>query len=295
MNERIFHTMQKMTAILSIHKKIVVGISGGSDSDIILDLIERVRTDENDINYVFVNTGVEFRATHKHIEYLQNRYNVEIKKLRGVPIPTVIKKYGIPLLSKEFSHDVESYCRDVPYAIEKINKIGRFADGKKQTYNDKQNSLAQYCKDNNIKVHNKCCDISKKKPLKQFIKDNKCDLTISGERKAEGGIRVSAHKSCYEENNKTFHIDKYMPLWYWSNEDKAEYEKEYNIIHSDCYMVYGMKRTGCVGCPFSSNVADELEILKRYEPNLYTACINIFGESYKLHDMFNIRKKKVNL
>lgn len=30
----------------------------------------------------------------------------------------------------------------------------------------------------------------------------------------------------------------------------------------------------------------ELEIIKKYEPKLYNACLNIFGESYKYHDAY---------
>lgn len=54
-----------------------------------------------------------------------------------------------------------------------------------------------------------------------------------------------------------------------------------------------MKRTGCVGCPFNSRVGDELQIVQKYEPKLYKACINLFGESYSLMDEFNVHRKKI--
>lgn len=42
-----------------------------------------------------------------------------------------------------------------------------------------------------------------------------------------------------------------------------------------------MKRTGCVGCPYSPKVMEELEIIRKFEPALYTAAQHIFGDSYE--------------
>ena len=54
-----------------------------------------------------------------------------------------------------------------------------------------------------------------------------------------------------------------------------------------------MERTGCVGCPFNSRIGEDLKKIKQYEPNLYKACMNVFGESYELMDKFNVRKLKI--
>ena len=56
---------------------------------------------------------------------------------------------------------------------------------------------------------------------------------------------------------------------------------QFNIIHSKCYTEYGLTRTGCAGCPFGHNFEYELDVLQKYEPKLYKACNNIFGESYE--------------
>lgn len=59
-------------------------------------------------------------------------------------------------------------------------------------------------------------------------------------------------------------------------------------------MKFGVwKRTGCVGCPFNSHIGEDLKMIKQYEPNLYRACMDVFGESYKLMDEFNIRRLKI--
>ena len=49
---------------------------------------------------------------------------------------------------------------------------------------------------------------------------------------------------------------------YFCQNYKEEYECFFNIVHSDCYLVYGLKRTGCAGCPFAKGFEDELEIIK---------------------------------
>ena len=62
---------------------------------------------------------------------------------------------------------------------------------------------------------------------------------------------------------------------------KQDYENIFNIIHSKCYTEYGLTRTGCAGCPFGNDFEQELDVLQKYEPKLYKACNNIFGESYE--------------
>ena len=53
------------------------------------------------------------------------------------------------------------------------------------------------------------------------------------------------------------------------------------IHHSRCYSEYGMKRTGCVGCPFNKHIDEELAVIEKYEPKLYKAAVNVFGKSYE--------------
>ena len=122
------------------------------------------------------------------------------------------------------------------------------------------------------------------------MKDYCVDLNVTGERKAEGGVRSTSHKSCFEELNHG--IDKFMPLWWWSDETKADFKAKEEIRYSDCYEVWGMKRTGCVGCPFGKDTAHELELMYQYEPKLYKAVMAVFGQAYELTDRFNCRRKK---
>lgn len=121
--------------------------------------------------------------------------------------------------------------------------------------------------------------LCKKLVAKRANKEYKCDLLISGVRKAEGGVRATAYKNCFTENQSK--SDEYRPVFFYLNSDKEIYDDFYNITHSKCYTEYGLKRTGCAGCPYGRDFEAELEIIKKYEPKLYKAVINIFGKSYE--------------
>lgn len=60
------------------YRNIMCSISGGSDSDIILDLCERFKPPNKNIHYVFFDTGLEYQATKDHLDYLENKYNIKI-------------------------------------------------------------------------------------------------------------------------------------------------------------------------------------------------------------------------
>ena len=45
-------------------------ISGGADSDIMLDII--YRSSKDNVDYVFCDTGIEYSATKEHLKYLEN-------------------------------------------------------------------------------------------------------------------------------------------------------------------------------------------------------------------------------
>ena len=129
-----------------------------------------------------------------------------------------------------------------------------------------------------FKISNKCCKFAKKDVAHKLIKENKYELNIVGIRKAEGGVRAAAYKNCFDNDED---CDNYRPIFWYKDQDKIDYENAFNIVHSKCYTEYGLKRTGCVGCPFGRNFEYELEVVKQYEPKLYKAICNIFKDSYE--------------
>lgn len=78
----------------------------------------------------------------------------------------------------------------------------------------------------------------------------------------------------------------------FKDKDKAWYKEYYKIKYSDAYEVYGLTRTGCCGCPISYKAVEDLEKIRKYEPNVVKAAWNIFGKSYKYRMKYNEYKKK---
>ena len=104
-------------------------------------------------------------------------------------------------------------------------------------------------------------------------------MHITGIRKAEGGVRATAYKSCFDNTGKGY--DNYRPIFWFKDEDKLSYSKLFNISNSKCYSDYGLKRTGCCGCPYGKDCNFELKVLEKYEPKLYKAVNNVFKDSYE--------------
>ena len=79
-------------------------------------------------------------------------------------------------------------------------------------------------------ISNVCCKYAKKDVAHKLIDDFGFDLNVVGVRKAEGGVRAGAYKSCFDENGKgkkgTY--DNYRPLFWYKDSDKQEYDENYN-------------------------------------------------------------------
>ena len=87
--------------------------------------------------------------------------------------------------------------------------------------------------------------------------------------------RAGIPVECYD----AFEIDKYAVTV--SKRNFPVIVHHGNVQHSRCYTEYGLRRTGCVGCPFSKHINEELAIIEKHEPMLYKAAVNIFSKSYE--------------
>ena len=71
------------------YKKIVCAISGGSDSDVMLDIVWRCDKDSK-VDYVWFDTGLEYNATKKHIKYLEEKYDIKIITIKAETVSIFI-------------------------------------------------------------------------------------------------------------------------------------------------------------------------------------------------------------
>lgn len=281
---------------IDTHDRIMVSVSGGSDSDIVVDLFELIGYEPGQVIYVWFDTGLEYEATKRHLDFLERRYNTQIHRHKTKkPIPTSIGEYGVPFISKltadyigrlqKHGFQWEDGGFEELYAkYPKCKSALRWwcdACGRDSAFTiARAAGLREYIQRNPPpRISDKCCEYAKKAISNELEAEYGCDLSVTGVRRAEGGIRATAYKSCYTPEGK--HSAKFRPIFYFSDRDKREYEKFRGIVHSDCYTVYGFKRTGCACCPFGSNFERELEIVRQYEPKLYKAACAIFGPSYE--------------
>lgn len=329
-----FDAPEKFEAIKSIiakrlieHPNAICSYSGGSDSDIMIDLIERTRKafELPPVKYVFFNTGLEMKATKDHVKATAEKYSVDIEPIKPkIGIVQASRKYGIPFVSKIMSGGLEEWQKKgVPLTIADEYNEAEDKQAKRRELKERYpgceslinflcccnrdgeprpniqlviNSskymldfIKQYPPD--FKISAKCCDYCKKQPAHNIQKNY--DMIITGERRDEGGMRSVPRKDCTtmcftETSSGQFRL---RPLYYVSDSDKAWYKEYYNIRYSDAYEVYGLTRTGCCGCPISYKAIDDLKMIEPYEPNVVKAAWNIFGKSYQYRMIYNAYKK----
>ena len=325
-----FDAPAKFQAIESIiakrlreHPKAICSYSGGSDSDILIDLIERVRMIFSlpSVEYAFFNTGLEMRATKNHVKEIAKKYGVKIEAHRPkTGIVTASRKYGIPFVSKIMSAGLEEWQKKgIPLSISKEYEEAKDKAAKRQELKERYpkcesviNFLcccnsegeprpkiqlvinsSKYMRDfideypPDFQISAKCCDYCKKQVAHDVQKD--FDMIITGERRDEGGMRSVPRKDntalCFTETSEGQY--RLRPLYYVSDADKAWYKEYYGIRYSDAYEVYGLTRTGCCGCPISYKAVEDLEMIRPHEPNLVKAAWNIFGKSYEYRAKYN--------
>ena len=332
-----FEPAAKFVAIQSIivkrlkeHPNAICSYSGGADSDIMIDLIERTRAMFGlpPVKDVFFNTGLEMQATKDHVKETAEKYGVEIKEERPkVNIVNATRRYGVPFVSKIMSSGLSEWQKKgIPLSIaQEYDKASDKAAKRKElkerypkcesvinflcccnsageprpniqlvinSSKYMRDFISEYPPD--FKISAKCCDYCKKQIAHRVQKDY--DMVITGERRDEGGMRSVPRKDntalCFTETADGKY--RLRPLYYISDIDKAWYKERYGIKYSDAYEVYGLTRTGCCGCPISYKAVDDLEKIRKYEPNVVKAAWSIFGKSYEYRMKYNEFKKQRN-
>lgn len=330
-----FDAPAKFLAIQSIiakhltqHPNAICSYSGGSDSDILLDLIERTRRAFGlpAVRYAFFNTGLEMKATRDHVKEMAEKYGVEITEYRPkVNIVNATREHGVPFVSKIMSAGLSEWQKKgIPLSITEEYDSAMDKEAKRQELRERYpkcesvinflcccNSKGEprpdiqlvinsskYMRDfieecpPDFKISAKCCDYCKKDVAHKVQKD--FEMIITGERRDEGGMRSVPRKDntslCFTETGSGQY--RMRPLYYVSDYDKAWYKKRYGLRYSDAYEVYGLTRTGCCGCPISYKAVEDLEKIRPYEPNVVKAAWNIFGKSYLYREKYNQYKQK---
>ena len=221
---------------LKQHPKVICSYSGGADSDILLDLIERTRKifpSLPPVKYVFFNTGLEMKATKDHVREVAEKYGVEIETVRPkVGIVQAVRKHGVPFVSKIMSGGLSEWQKKgVPLSIADEYEEAEDKAAKRQELKERfpkcqsvinflcccnsageprpniqlvinsskymRDFISEYPPD--FQISAKCCDYCKKQPAHRVQKDY--EMVITGERRDEGGMRSVPRSEQWNETN----------------------------------------------------------------------------------------------
>ena len=283
--------------------KCVLSFSGGKDSTVLAELylMAKEQGKVGTIPIVFADTQVEYDAIYDFVEWFgKEKQEVVFLKPRKSFV-RVLKEYGKPIISKSTSLALNTYQNvlnrgedPLKYTLSfRIITGQQFDNEKKEARRDKNGKVMPHKArladkhfhllhpNNEHRYSRQCCVYLKKYPFYDYYSEHGVKGYFTGMRNEEGGARSMSFASCKQEIKlKGKMIQHVMPMFYWSDEDVNEFVKTYNIKLSDAYTKYGLKRTGCIGCPYAKDISVVLRVLYDYEPNKYKAVMKLLSDIY---------------
>lgn len=290
--------------------QVYVSFSGGKDSTVLLHIVREMYPD---VEAVFVNTGLEYPEIQKFVKTFDN-----VTILRPeMRFDEVIKKYGYPMISKNVSRKVHDARYGKEWAMKYVNGTATRNDGKKSIYSiEKYRHLI----DVDFIISNSCCDVMKKKPIKNYTKQTQ-KKPITAQMASEGKQRLGQwlQKGCNAFDTK---YPMSNPMSFWTEQDVLQYINKYNLPIASVYgeIVYsenpeqmrleefdyecgtdklettGCDRTGCIFCGFGCHLEkgkSRFERLKETHPRQYNYCMN--GGEYDENGVWKPNKQGLGM
>ena len=269
-----------------------VSFSGGKDSTVILALIkmcEEVYTIPlNAIPAVFVNTGIELGVTVDFVKWVKENYYPNVQIIRPEKsFDWVLKNKGKPVKSKLKSEFLRRYHHGNKSALTIMSMItGVTPHGKKAGTSRLADKDFHLLHDTfEIDISNECCKYMKKRPFIKYEREHEMRGGLIGIRISEGGSRFVKFTNRERNNGKicTFNTHGRItkaPIIDWTDEDVDAFVEKYNVPLSEAYTKYGFQRTGCMGCPYSLRIANDLRYLHDNEPQRYMAAMHWLMDVY---------------
>lgn len=270
-----------MNELYDLENNSYISFSGGKDSTVVSALID-MALPNNTIPRVYINTGIEYQSIVDYVgEKVKSDRRIHILKPTQ-NIKQILEENGYPFKSKEHSlylsvFQNSGYTKSVTKYLNRQDS--RFACPEKLKY--------QFSDSFNISVSNKCCYKLKKEPAEKWRKENGKEITITGMRSAEGGLRASL-KGCaiFDEGKlKKFHPLQPIEDW-WVNEFIKRNEIQLCELY---YPPFNFERTGCKGCPYSTNLKEQLDVMSVLLPSEKKQCEYIWKPIYQEYRRINYR------
>lgn len=317
----------KSAAKMKRYHRIMVSVSGGGDSDFVVDIMATLDKElfgSKKCTYVNIDPGLEYKATKEHLDFLERKYDIKIVRLHPGKTVAQVAKTAQPFCNKQaseyisrlqkhgfvFKNHYEDTFEDLLEMYPNCQSAlewftNRKGEGSRLNIDWNKELKSFLCKyPPYFNIGRDCCVEAKEKPISTYVEKCGFDLVVNGVRKAEGGARSVAFTSCFTNNSEKGEADEFRPLFFLKKEDLLAYEKSREIIHSKCYKPrpkdiasieaesygYGLKRTGCAGCPFGLDCIEEIDVCKEFEPNLYNVISTVFCDSVTYTKMYRSYK-----
>lgn len=263
-----------------LERNAYLSFSGGKDSTVLHHLLD-MALPNNRIPRVFIDTGIEYDAIRRFVHTLaENDDRIAIIR-PSTPIKPMLEREGYPFKSKEHSLKVGEWQKG-----HRSPSIMRYKDGGRFGCPDALRY--QFGEDFRLKVSNRCCLNLKKKPVKEWEKENNRPIAITGMRREEGGQRANI-RGCILTDGKG-NLRKFHPLLVVSEEwEEWLIGKEGIKLCELYYPPFNFRRTGCKGCPYSLDLQEQLTTMELYMPNERKQCEIIWKPVYEEYRRIHYR------
>lgn len=224
---------------------------------------------------LFIDTGLEFPEVRA---FALSQENVIVKKPE-MNFRKVIETYGYPAISKSEAAKI----RKLRHSNLSDRYRNYLLNGDERGKYGMLSKKWQYLITAPFDISEKCCDIMKKKPAKQFERETGLKPYI-GTMACESSRRtvkwLSLGCNVFQRSVSS------SPLSFWTEQDILQYLLKYDIPYASVYgeiiekegelFTTGEKRTGCVFCMFGCHLEKEpnrFQRLKQTHPKLWEYCM----------------------
>lgn len=252
---------------------LVIAYSGGWDSQIVSYIVTHIM--KKKILHVFSNTTCEFPETLERVRELSEEGVDIVVVSPDISFNQVVKQYGFPMISKNISKSIRIFNRT--QSDDTAYKIKDYMERREQKWVP---TLDEHCP-----FSDECCEKLKKFPMRRFQKAFGYECAIVGTMASESRQRTREWLSsgCNAFNGKN---PKSMPLSTWTDADKVEFTKMFNLKLNKLYEM-GYKRNGCMYCGYgvhleSINGKNRLQMLAETHPIAYKVFLRYFAKYFDM-------------
>lgn len=256
--------------------QVYVSFSGGKDSTVLKHLVEST-SGVYDVPSVFVNTGLEFPEIQKFAMSQPNVVTIRPE----MRFDKVIDTYGYPVVSKDVANTIYYARKGSEWALKNLRGLNK--DGSESRFKRTNYTQWAYLVDAPFTTAPQCCNVMKKKPMKQYAKESG-RKPIIGTMACESTLRTQAY---LKTGCNAFSMEKSHPMSFWTEQDVLEYILRFNLDYCSVYgeikrdetgklYTTGRDRTGCMFCMFGCHLEkapNRFQRMKETHPRQYAYCM----------------------